>query len=190
MENQFIFDAENIPKKILEQKHRLENEPSSRINHMQYLPGMQQINSDICGKVLAQMNSFDAEKYSSRDVKSALDHERCSIEDFKALLSPAAAPYLEKMAQRAKFETAKHFGNTVYLFTPLYIANYCDNYCIYCGFNRYNKIRRVKQSPAEIEHEMKIIADSGIEGAMLNISVKLANLLKNIFVWLGLKFIP
>ena len=167
MENQFIFDAENLPEKILEQKHRLENDPASRINHMEFLPDMEQINSDVREKVLAQMNSYDAEKFTARDVKAALEHERCTIDDFKALLSPAAAPYLEQMAQRAKFETAKHFGNTVYIFTPLYIANYCDNYCIYCGFNRYNKIRRVKQSPAEIEHEMKIIADSGIEEILI-----------------------
>ena len=167
MENQFIFDAENLPPKILAQKHRLENDPSSRTNHMEFLSDMEQIHSDIREKVLAQANSYDTEKFSARDVKAALEHERCTVEDFKALLSPAAAPYLEQMAQRAKFETAKHFGNTVYLFTPLYIANYCDNYCVYCGFNRYNKIRRVKQSPAEIEHEMNIIADSGIEEILI-----------------------
>ena len=166
MENQFIFDAENLPQKILEQKHRLENDPSARINHMEYLPDMQQINSDIYQKLLANMD-YDAEKYTARDVKTALEHENCTIDDFKALLSPAAAPYLEKMAQRAKIETSKHFGNTVYLFTPLYIANYCENYCIYCGFNRYNKIRRVKQSHKEIEHEMKIISDSGIEEILI-----------------------
>ena len=48
------------------------------------------------------------------------------------------------MAQRARLETSKHFGNTVYLFTPLYIANYCENYCVYCGFNCYNHISRMK----------------------------------------------
>ena len=55
MENQFIFDAENLPQKILEQKHRLENDPSARINHMEFLPDMEQINSDVREKVLAQM---------------------------------------------------------------------------------------------------------------------------------------
>lgn len=166
MDNQFIFDAD-LPQSVLELKHRLENDPSARTNHMEFLPGMEQITSDVREKVLAQAESFDAEKFSARDVKAALDHERCTVEDFMALLSPAAAPYLEQMAQRAKFETAKHFGNTVYIFTPLYIANYCDNYCVYCGFNRYNKIRRVRQSPDEIEREMKIIADSGIEEILI-----------------------
>jgi len=166
MDNQFIFDAD-LPQSVLELKHRLENDPSARTNHMEFLPGMEQITSDVREKVLAQAESFDAEKFSARHVKAALDHERCTVEDFMALLSPAAAPYLEQMAQRAKFETAKHFGNTVYIFTPLYIANYCDNYCVYCGFNRYNKIRRVRQSPDEIEREMKIIADSGIEEILI-----------------------
>ena len=71
------------------------------------------------------------------------------------------------MAQRAKIETGKHFGNTVYLFTPLYIANYCENYCVYCGFNCYNDIHRKKLTFEEIEHEMKVIADSGIEEILM-----------------------
>ena len=84
------------------------------------------------------------------------------MEDFKALLSPAAEPFLEEMAARARLETSRHFGNTVYLFTPLYIANYCENYCVYCGFNCYNHIQRMKLDMAQIEHEMQVIADSGI----------------------------
>ncbi len=71
------------------------------------------------------------------------------------------------MAERARLETSKHFGNTVYLFTPLYIANYCENYCVYCGFNCYNKIRRMKLTMEQIEHEMKVIADSGMEEILI-----------------------
>ena len=71
------------------------------------------------------------------------------------------------MAQRAQIETQKHFGNTVYIFTPLYIANYCENYCVYCGFNCYNKIRRLQLSYEQIEHEMKVIADSGMEEILI-----------------------
>ena len=71
------------------------------------------------------------------------------------------------MAEKARIETRKHFGNTVYLFTPLYIANYCENYCVYCGFNCYNDIRRMKLTMEQIEHEMKIIADSGMEEILI-----------------------
>lgn len=167
MENQFFVDSEFLSETALEKKHRLENDPSCRKNHMEYLPGMEIIQSDVCENVMAQMNSYDYTKYTARDVRAALEHETCSVEDFKALLSPAAEPFLEQMAQRARLETSKHFGNTVYLFTPLYIANYCENYCVYCGFNCYNHINRMKLTPEQIEHEMKVIADSGMEEILL-----------------------
>ena len=167
MENQFFVDSEHLSQAALEKKHRLETDPSSRKNHMEYLPGMEIIESDVCSRVLSQMEHYDYSIYTARDVRAALDHETCSIEDFKALLSPAAEPFLEEMARRAKTETGKHFGNTVYLFTPLYIANYCENYCVYCGFNCYNHIKRMKLNMEQIEHEMKIIADSGMEEVLI-----------------------
>ncbi len=71
------------------------------------------------------------------------------------------------MAQRAQMETRKHFGNSVQMFTPLYIANYCENYCIYCGFNCHNKIRRAKLDMDEIEQELKAIADTGLQEILL-----------------------
>ena len=167
MENQFFVDSEHLSSEALEKKHRLENEPSFRKNHMEYMPGMEIIESDVCASVMSQMNSYDYSKYTADDVKAALEHNTCMIEDFKALLSPAAEPFLEQMAERARLETSKHFGNTVYLFTPLYIANYCENYCVYCGFNCYNHIKRMKLSQEQIEKEMKVIADSGMEEILI-----------------------
>ena len=167
MENQFFVDSKYLSSEALTVKHRLETEPSYRINHMEYLPGMEQIESDVCENVINQMKSYDYSKYTAQDVRRALEHDICGIEDFKALLSPAAEPFLEEMAQRARLETSKHFGNTVYLFTPLYIANYCENYCVYCGFNRYNHIQRMKLNMEQIEREMKIIADSGMEEILI-----------------------
>ncbi|MEE1025637.1 MAG: 2-iminoacetate synthase ThiH, partial [Acutalibacteraceae bacterium] len=167
MENQFFVDSEFLSDKALEKKHRLETDPSFRTNHMEYMEGMEKINSDVCQNVLEQMNSFDYSKYTPQDVKAALEHQNCSIEDFKALLSPAAEPFLEQMARRASTETSKHFGNTVYLFTPLYIANYCENYCVYCGFNCYNHINRMKLNMEQIEKEMKVIAHSGMEEILI-----------------------
>lgn len=167
MKNKFFVDSEHLSPETLAQKHRLETDPSSRKNHMEYLPGMEKIESDVCVNVMEQMNSFDYSKYTAKNVKAALEHETCSIEDFKALLSPAAEPFLEQMAQRARLETSKHFGNTVYVFTPLYIANYCENYCVYCGFNCYNHITRMKLTLEQIEKEMKVIADSGMEEILI-----------------------
>ena len=166
-ENQFFIDSDKLSAQALEKKHRLEQDPSSRTNHMEYMEGMEQIKSDVMDKVMTEMHSYDPDRYTAEDVRRALYAETCTVEDFKALLSPAAAPFLEEMAERAKMETSKHFGNTVYIFTPLYIANYCENYCIYCGFNCYNDINRKKLSYEEIEHEMKIIADSGIEAILM-----------------------
>ena len=167
MENQFFIDSEFLSEKALEKKHRLETDPSFRKNHMEYLPGMEKIQSDVCENVINHMKEYDYSQYTAADVKAALEHETCSIEDFKALLSPAAEPFLEKMAQKASRETSRHFGNTVYFFTPLYIANYCENYCVYCGFNCYNHINRMKLSMEQIEKEMQVIADSGMEEILI-----------------------
>lgn len=167
MENQFFVDSDKLSPQALVKKHRLENDKSFRTDHMAYMEGMERISPDIRNKVISAMNEYEYSKYTSTDVLRALERDTCSVEDFKALLSPAAEPFLEKMAERAKYETSKHFGNTVYLFTPLYIANYCENYCVYCGFNCYNQINRKKLNYEEIEHEMKVIADSGIEEILM-----------------------
>ena len=167
MENNYFIDSDKLSESALKRKHELENNPSVRSDHMKYMNGMEQINSDIREKIMSIMESYDYNSYTTKDVKSALEHERCTIEDFKALLSPSAEPFLEQMAEKARLETRKHFGNTVYLFTPLYIANYCDNYCVYCGFNCYNDIKRMKLNMEQIEHEMKIIADSGMEEILI-----------------------
>lgn len=165
--NQFFIDSTRLSEAALQKKHQIEQDPSCRTDHMAYMEGMEQIHSDVMAKVLEQMQHYDYNLYTAEDVIRALETERCTIEDFKALLSPAAAPFLEQMAAKAKIETSKHFGNTVYLFTPLYIANYCENYCVYCGFNCYNDINRKKLTMDEIRHEMQIIADSGIEEILM-----------------------
>ena len=166
-QNQFFVDSNKLTADALERKHRVEQDPSARTDPMEYMEGMERISSDIMEKVLGQMQSFQPQQYTDADVRRALMRETCSVEDFKALLSPAALPPLEERAVRAKYETSKHFGNTVYLFTPLYIANYCENYCVYCGFNCYNDISRKKLTMEEIRHEMQVIADSGMEEILI-----------------------
>ncbi len=167
MENSFFVDSEHLTEQALEKKHRLETDSSLRTNHMEYMDGMEKIESDIMEKVLTRMNEYDYSRYTAKDVKAALEHETCTVEDFMVLLSPAAEPFLERMAERARLETSRHFGNTVYLFTPLYIANYCENYCVYCGFNCYNHINRMKLNKEQIEREMQIISESGMEEILI-----------------------
>ena len=136
-------------------------------DHMKYTDDMEAIDSDIMDRVIAEMNSYDADIYTAKDVKEALAAETCSVDNFKALLSPAALPFLEEIAQKAQKVTRKHFGNSVAIFTPLYIANYCENYCVYCGFNCHNKIKRAQLNAEEIEKEMQAIAETGLEEVLI-----------------------
>lgn len=144
-----------------------EHNAEERCNHMTYMDDMEQIPHEILDKVVAEINSYRSEDYTASDVIRAIESDRCSLEDFKALLSPAAEPFLEQIARKARLETRKHFGNSAYFFTPIYISNYCENYCIYCGFNCHNKIKRAKLSMEEIHEEMKAIAETGLEEILI-----------------------
>lgn len=139
----------------------------NRIDHMKYLPDMEVLESEVMDQVVSMMQAYDYNKYTEQDVRRALEKENRGPEEFAALLSPAALPFLEEMAQKAQEETRRHFGNSVYLFTPLYIANYCENYCIYCGFNCHNKIRRAQLNEEEIEKEMQAIAKTGLQEILI-----------------------
>lgn len=139
-----------------------------RTDPMAYLPDMEVLgDSSIMDDVLSRMKAYDTQAFDASDVGRALQRDNRLPQDFAALLSPAAAPFLEEMARKAKAEKETHFGNSVYMFTPLYIANYCENSCVYCGFNRYNKIRRAKLSPEEIEREMQILSKTGLEEILI-----------------------
>ncbi|BBB92811.1 MAG TPA: 2-iminoacetate synthase ThiH [Methylomusa anaerophila] len=96
-----------------------------------------------------------------------LDKKRLSVIDYLALLSPAAEHQLEAMAQRAHRETVQNFGKTILLYTPLYLANYCVNHCVYCGFQTANKIARKKLSLEEVTLEAKQIAATGLKHILL-----------------------
>lgn len=144
-----------------------EHNAEERCDHMTYMDDMEQIPHEILDKVVAEINSYKAEDYTASDVLRAIESDSCSLEDFKALLSPAAEPFLEQIARKARLETRKHFGNSAYFFTPIYISNYCENYCIYCGFNCHNKIKRAKLSMEEIHEEMKAIAETGLEEILI-----------------------
>ena len=157
---------EHINESILSEEI-LEDQKKNRIDHMTYLPGMEAIKSDVMDQVVAAAKAYDYDKYTAADVRRALAHDNRTPEDFAALLSPAALPLLEEIAQAAQKETRKHFGNSVYMFTPIYIANYCENYCIYCGFNCHNKIRRAKLDMDEIEQELKAIAETGLQEILM-----------------------
>ena len=93
----------------------------------------------------------------SADVETALGKQRLTIDDFMALVSPAAAPYLEVMARLSRRYTQERFGKTISMYIPMYITNSCSNSCVYCGFNRHNKFDRVILTPEQIERECRAI---------------------------------
>ena len=144
-----------------------EFQKKNRIDHMKYLPDMEVLESDIMDQVLSAAEQYDPDMFTAEDVRMALAHEYRTPEDFGALLSPAALPLLEEIAVCAKKEKEKYFGNSISMFTPIYIANYCENFCIYCGFNCHNKIRRAQLTPEEIEKEMEAIAKSGLQEILI-----------------------
>jgi 2-iminoacetate synthase len=113
-----------------------------------------QIKSDIYSKTEA-------------DVRRALDKQKRNLEDFQALISPAAAPFLEEMAQKSKALTQKRFGKALRMYIPMYLSNECQNICTYCGFSLDNKIPRKTLSDAEIIQEAEIIKAMGYDHILL-----------------------
>ena len=144
-----------------------ELDPKNRIDHMTYLPDMEAIDSDVMEQVLAASQAYKPETFGPADVRAALAAGTRTPQHFAALLSPAADSMLEEMARLATAETQRWFGNAVTLFTPLYISNYCENYCVYCGFNRHNRIHRAKLDPAGIDREMRAIAATGLQDILI-----------------------
>lgn len=98
---------------------------------------------------------------TEEDVRIALRKNRLDIEDFKALISPVAAPYLQQMAAKSRQLTQQRFGKTMQFYIPLYLTNACTNHCVYCGFNHENKIKRIILNDEEILNEVKAIKALG-----------------------------
>lgn len=104
---------------------------------------------------------------TEKDVLIALNKERCNLEDFKALISPAAEKYIEQMAAKARQLTMSRFGKTIQMYVPLYVSNYCSNACVYCGFSAKNKIVRKKLSIDEIMQEIGVLKAWGFKHILL-----------------------
>ena len=130
------------------------------------LPWMEDIGTDIMDRVLAAREAYDPSSYTESDVRRAMYAEP-SVEGFAALLSPAAEPLLEDIAARAREVTRAHFGNSVCMFTPLYVSNYCINGCVYCGFHKGNRIERLKLGLDDVARELDAIAATGLEDILL-----------------------
>jgi 2-iminoacetate synthase len=104
---------------------------------------------------------------TSVDVERALSKEKRDLEDFKALISPAAEGYLEEMAQVSHQLTQKRFGKTLQMYIPMYLSNECQNICTYCGFSLTNNIPRKTLTDAEIIKEVEHIKSLGYDHILL-----------------------
>lgn len=107
------------------------------------------------------------EQVTDADVRRAINKYRLTPLDYLTLLSPRAEAHLEEIAQKAHRLTVQHFGKVILLFTPIYVANYCTNQCLYCGFKASNRLERKKLTPAEVEEEARIIAATGLKHILL-----------------------
>ena len=136
-------------------------------DYMEYQEGMEILPSSLLVQVQELRADFYPENFTKADVRRALSNSKRSLADFGALLSPAASPLLEEIALAAQKERCKYFGNNVYFFTPLYLANYCENYCVYCGFNCHNKIQRGRLNKEQMELEMQAISATGMQEVLL-----------------------
>jgi len=104
---------------------------------------------------------------TATDVERALSKDKLNLEDFKALISPAAEPYLEPMAHKSYQKTRQRFGNTMSFYVPLYLSNLCSNDCTYCGFSMGNHIKRKTLTESEIEQEVAAIKKMGFDSVLL-----------------------
>lgn len=112
--------------------------------------------------VLDQIQSARAD-----DVERALHGEHLTINDFYALISPAAEPFLQDMARKSQRLTRHHFGKVMQFYVPLYLSNACTNGCLYCGFHNESKIQRKILSTEEIKKELKALREQGFQNILL-----------------------
>jgi 2-iminoacetate synthase len=121
--------------------------------------------------VLEQYQDLDMEKVigaiNQHSVLRSLNKNTLAIEDFAALISQAAVSCLEQIAQKSHDITRRYFGNTIHLFTPMYLSNYCNNRCLYCGFNHDAQIERYQMTLDEVENEAKVIASTGLKHILI-----------------------
>lgn len=156
---------------------------------------------DVCAKYRA----FDFQGFfdglTDADIRRSIQKDRLTPLDYLALLSPRAENHLEEMAQKAHRLTVQHFGRVIFLYTPMYLANYCVNQCVYCGFRSKNHLPRKKLTLPEVEEEAKIIAASGLKHILIltgesrkespvSYMIECVQVLKKYFTSIGIEVYP
>ncbi|MFT6654310.1 MAG: 2-iminoacetate synthase [Marinomonas primoryensis] len=107
------------------------------------------------------------EEKTEQDVLRALGKNKLNVDDFTALISPAAEPYLLEMVDKSEKLTLQRFGNILSLFAPLYLSNTCANECTYCGFSMSNAIKRLTLNESQVQKEVRAIKSKGFDHLLL-----------------------
>lgn len=131
---------------------------------MSFLPLCRELNSRPLDQMIRNREENDVLRALGKGDQGG---HALTSEDFMALLSPAAGAHLEAMARQAHQTTVRHFGRTIQLFTPLYLANHCSNHCLYCGFNARNHIPRSQLTMDELLIEARAIAATGLKQLLI-----------------------
>ena len=171
------------------------------VDHMKYMEGMEVISSEVMDRVIADREAYDPSYYTAAHVQSAWGGNIAPKRISRHCFLLRRNRFWRKWPKKQKRKQLKHFGSSIYLFTPLYISNYCENYCVYCGFNCHNRISRAKLEMTDVERELKAIAATGLEeililtgkvekSPMWPISGKRANLPNSILKMWELRFTP
>lgn len=134
---------------------------------LEYFPQMEVLDSKIQDQIMETWDLYKDKTFTEAEVRAAMEKPNLSPLDFLALLKADPEKFLDPMAQVAQGKRRQYFGDNVYLFSPLYIANYCENSCRYCGFNTQSGIHRLQLNLGEIEEEMKALSQSGIEEVLI-----------------------
>ncbi len=121
--------------------------------------------------LIEKYRGFDFKKafreISPYEAKAAIFSDSSDEKRLLALLSPAAGLFLEEMAGEAQKLTVQHFGRSMQMYTPMYLSDFCENRCIYCGYQAGNTIPRKTLSLEEAEKEAACIADLGFRHILL-----------------------
>ena len=108
--------------------------------------------------------AFNATPAAARE---SFSRGQLTLTDFAHLISPAAAPLLPELGNRANRLTQQRFGKVIRLFAPLYLSNECINNCKYCGFSRDNAILRVTLTLDDVRHETEALLAQGFRNILL-----------------------
>lgn len=95
-------------------------------------------------------------------VDKSLNKQRLSLSETAILLKAEEPEMIEMIKQGARELKERVYGKRIVLFAPLYVGNYCNNNCRYCGFKASNKLAlRKTLTKNELIENVKALEEHG-----------------------------